>query len=568
MPTQLPYRAGLDGLRAVAVAAVLLYHADIAWFQGGFVGVDVFFVLSGYLITSLLLTERAASGTVRLGRFWARRARRLLPAAVLVIAVSLLIVAAFQPGSLGSARGDALASLLYVNNWHEIVAGHSYFAAFARPSLVQHLWSLSVEEQFYLLWPPLLAVAAARMRRGRVAWLLLGGIVVSTALCALLYRGGDPSRVYYGTDTRAAPLLLGALLAFGWPAARLTRDVGRGASGVLDAIGLAGLAGLLVAIVTWRDFDPWLYPWGLLVVALASAAIVAAAVHPAARVGRFLGVGPLRWIGQRSYGIYLWHWPVMALTRPGIDVSASRWVLAPAQIGLAVALAALSFRFVEQPIRRGEALRWLERQAPRARLAAVTAGAVAVAVVAGWAFSRSVPVTARAQVSSPAARVVDARRVSHPASRPRVLAVGASVMLGARAALERRLGPRTLVDAAVGRQTGDVIERLAAYRAAGRLPPRVVVQLGDNGPVWGADARRLRTALRGVRRVVLVNVRVPRSWEGEVDGMLVQAARGWPAARLADWRAASGRGDLLYDGAHPNLAGQSVYARVVARALR
>jgi peptidoglycan/LPS O-acetylase OafA/YrhL len=607
----LRYAPGLDGLRAVAVAGVLLYHARVGWASGGFLGVDLFFVLSGYLITSLLLVEHRRLGGVDLLRFWAGRARRLLPAATLVIGVSVVVVAVFYRADFGRVRADALASFLYFNNWHQIVASHSYFAAFGRPSPLQHYWSVSLEEQFYLVWPLVLIAGLGRRRRG---WLVLIAAALATGsavLMGMLYHaGGDPSRVYYGTDTRAAPLMIGALLAFAWPMVRLTPAAGRGARLVLDGIGLAGLGTLALAIGTWPDYDPFLYHGGFVLAAVAAAAAIAAAAHPASHVARVLGAPPIRWIGQRSYGLYLWHWPVMVFSRPGIDLHWSSWALVPAQLTLTLALAALSYRYLEMPIRRGRAQaaarRWLDRHRPLQRLAALsgTVGlvAVAVAVVLILPAGRSAG-PRRALSSLAASRSLGAAVAAPAASRPGratgsggvtgagatsglagagrlvgtggfvgaggplggVLAVGASVMLAAEPALEHRVHAR--VDAAVGRQPSAIIERLAAYRAAGLLPSRVVVQLGDNGPLWHAAALRLRQVPAGVRRVVLVNVREPTSWQAEVNQELLEAASAWPQATVADWWSASSNPQLLYDGAHPNDAGSAVYADVVAAAL-
>ncbi len=216
--TQLPYRPGLDGLRALAVAGVVLYHAGVSWMPGGFLGVDVFFVLSGYLITSLLLAERRRKGRVGFKAFWARRARRLLPAVLLVVFVCLLAASTIARDDLARTRGDALASLVYLTNWHLIAASHSYFNAFGRPSLLQHLWSLAVEEQFYLCWPLVLMGSLKLLGRRYTVVLTVLLVLASTALMWGLYDPNqDPSRVYYGTDTRAATLLVGALLAFAWP---------------------------------------------------------------------------------------------------------------------------------------------------------------------------------------------------------------------------------------------------------------------------------------------------------------------------------------------------------------
>jgi peptidoglycan/LPS O-acetylase OafA/YrhL len=576
---RLPYLPALDGLRALAVAAVVVYHAGATWLPGGFLGVDVFFALSGYLITSLLLAEFGGTGRIDLKRFWLGRARRLLPAALLVIAVSLLVVAVFLPSQLGQARGDAIASALYVNNWHQIVADRSYFEAFGRPSLYQHFWSLAVEEQFYLLWPLLLSFLLSRVGRLRTVWAMLGMAVVSLLLMAILYDPAvDPSRVYYGTDTRAAQLLFGALLAFAWPPGRLTGRTGRGAATVLDVVGVAALALALWAMLGWQDYDRFVYQGGLGVVALASVGVIAALVHPASRIGRVFALAPLRWVGQRSYGIYLIHWPVMALSRPGVDIHASPTLIALGQIAVTVALAELSYRYVEMPVRRGEALPWLrrglDRWPPRRRLATVSAVAVVLAVLVAFPFVRHAaedPVTGGGKPEATSVAQVapkGAGKVQTVPLRDRPpLAVGASVMLGAQPALQRALGRRARIDAAVGRQAGDIAERIEAYALDDALPDRVVVQVGENGPLTDDDMARLHAVLRGIPRVVFVNVRVPRSWQAESNKVLEDGIEDWPEARIADWYSASSDSELLFDGAHPTEEGQAVYARVVEKAL-
>jgi hypothetical protein len=325
-------------------------------------------------------------------------------------------------------------------------------------------------------------------------------------------------------------------------------------------------------MTTWHDYDPFVYQGGIVIVGAAVAVMLAALTHPASMMGRAFGVPPMRWIGKRSYGIYLWHWPVMVFTRPGVDLTWNRWLLIPAQIAVAVGLAAASYRFVEQPIRSGRTWRvtkaWLDRCAPRARLVlgvamlSILAGLTVWIAGAGAARPKPQPAELRtaAAVSAPT-RIVTQHR--HGRSRP-ALAVGSSVMLAAQDAL----GRHAIVDAAVGRQPGDIIERLRSYRQAHKLPSRVVVQMGENGPVFANDIYNLREVLRGVHRVVVVNVRSPRSWNSESNHLLAEAVSAWPQARLADWYDASARKDLLYgDKTHPNARGQRVYARVVERAL-
>ncbi len=543
---------------------------------------DVFFVLSGFLITSLLLNEHSLTGTINLPRFWLGRVRRLLPAALLVIAVSLLVIAVFFRPELGRLRGDALASTLYVNNWHQILAGRSYFEHAGRPSLLQHFWSLAVEEQFYLLWPPLLLLAFTRLRRQAIAWLALCGALASALLMVLLFHsGGDQTRIYYGTDTRATPILIGVVLAFVWPAMRATKEVSLNARRLLDLLGATGLIGVLVGMTLWTSYDPFIYHGGLLLTALAAALLIATAAHPASLLGKLLGTAPLVWIGARSYGIYLWHWPVMALTRPGVDVRASLVVLVPLQIALTVLLAAVSYRYVELPIRRGELQRrirgWLTALAPGQRQRAL---AVAPALLAFFVIAIAVlPAQARhvptGPTASPAARaapaVASAGATAAPAVQvtPRdrqVLAVGASVMLQAHAALEHRM--RVRVDAADSRQPYTILDRLRAYRAHNALPPVVVVQTGENSPLTDHDLLALKQVLSGVPHVVIVNLRYAGAdWIDSTNTQLAQLVAGWPQATLADWNSASSDPNLLWDGAHPNPRGQRVYAETVGNAV-
>ncbi|HET9492773.1 MAG TPA: acyltransferase, partial [Chloroflexia bacterium] len=266
---RLPYLPGLDGLRAVAVIAVLLYHAGLPLFAGGFLGVEVFFVISGFLITSLLLAEWNANGRIDLPAFWLRRARRLLPAVYTLVVVVLVVAVVFLPEEVSMLRGDGAAAFTYVTNWYLIFNERSYFEAMGRPSMLLHLWSLAVEEQFYLVWPPVLALLLRFRRRGAILAVVLAGAAASSLLMALLYSPeADPSRVYYGTDTRATGLLIGAALAFVWSPWRLRERVGtptlasRAYGALLDLAGLAALGGLAVFVTSLDEFQPFLFLGG------------------------------------------------------------------------------------------------------------------------------------------------------------------------------------------------------------------------------------------------------------------------------------------------------------------
>ena len=385
------YLPGLDGLRALAVIAVLIYHGRTSWLPGGFLGVEVFFVISGFIITRSLLTEWQERGRINLGAFWLRRARRLLPAVFMVIAATMTYALAFQPDAVASLRNDALSALIYVTNWHLIMGGQSYFDSFARPSMLRHLWSLAVEEQFYLIWPPVLFVGLSTIRRWGVFSLVVVGAAASAIGMALIYSSsGDITRIYYGTDTRAAGLLAGAALAF-LPSGRRTGS-GYVSRWLLALLGVASLTGL-VAAAFWLDAgQTWLYEGGFLAVALTTCIAIVAATHTNL-FSRVLGARPLRWVGLRSYGIYLWHWPIYMLIWPD-QPTVLQWFGLTAVVFV---VAALSYALVEQPVRQGalsrlwtsvrhwSTLRWRYRGAfafSSAGAMALVAGLVTLSVLA------------------------------------------------------------------------------------------------------------------------------------------------------------------------------------------
>ena len=359
------YLPGLDGLRAVAVLAVVAYHIGLSWAPGGLLGVGVFFTLSGYIITDLLLGQQARTGSLQLVDFWLRRARRLLPALFVMLIVVVGWVALLDRSQLAALRGMVASAALYVSNWWLIAQHQSYFSRFGPPSSLGHLWSLAVEEQFYLVWP-WLVLLGLRLYRGRRRasesyWGLAAGALVLAAASAvemaLLYHPGyDPTRIYDGTDTRAFALLIGAALAFVWPSRKLRDSMSKASTWCLDAVGVVGL--LVIAALIWRttEYSAFLYQGGLVLLSVATALVVAAVAAPASRVGRALGVGPLRWIGVRSYGIYLWHYPIIVLTTPANSTdSLGRGAL---QVAASIVVAALSWHFVEEPIRHGALERW------------------------------------------------------------------------------------------------------------------------------------------------------------------------------------------------------------------
>ncbi len=397
------YMPGLDGLRAIAVLAVIAFHIDRGAVPGGQLGVGIFFTLSGYLITDILLAQLAKQGKIKLGSFWAARARRLLPALFLMLAVVLAWVTIFGPSQPDQFRKGVVSAIFYVNNWEQIANNSSYFARFAAESPIVHLWSLSVEEQFYILWPFLLLLGTkivgerplASGVRPRLALLTLGLAIASSILMAVLYHPGlDPSRDYYGTDTRAGGLLFGAALAMVWPSRKLSRRIKPQARNLLDGLGVLGL--LIIAVMIWRtsEISSFLYQGGFVLLSLATVMVLMPLVHPACRLGVVLGVRPLRWVGERSYGIYLWQSPIIVLTAPGGENSGS--LLGHLlQLVAIFAVASLSWHFLEQPIRHGALGRFFARRravgwgwytfVPGMRVAFVAAGVLLVVGIAGMA---------------------------------------------------------------------------------------------------------------------------------------------------------------------------------------
>ncbi|BBH22243.1 acyltransferase [Paenibacillus baekrokdamisoli] len=362
------YMPGLDGLRAIAVFAVIAYHLNIKGLPGGLLGVGIFFVLSGYLITDILLKQQGRNRRLDLRTFWVRRARRLLPAMFIMIAFVSLWLLMSDAARLFSLKGDIGSALLYISNWWLIFHKVSYFESFGPASPFGHLWSLAVEEQFYLIWPLVLAIALRFIpQRGKLALAIITAAAASAGVMALLYEPGvDPSRVYYGTDTRAFALLIGAALAVVWPSWKLSSALSVRGRLTLDGIATSGLIVVLIMIGKTGEYDSFLYRGGMVLAALATAAVVAAMAHPASILGRIIGSKPIRWFGVRSYGIYLYHYPIIVLTTPTAEAGEFHPWRALIQVILTIIVAELSWRFVEEPIRHG-ALGRLRSQLLQAR---------------------------------------------------------------------------------------------------------------------------------------------------------------------------------------------------------
>jgi peptidoglycan/LPS O-acetylase OafA/YrhL len=601
---------GLDGVRAIAVTAVLVFHANPDWLPGGFLGVDVFFALSGFLITSLLLAELGESGAIRFGRFYLRRARRLLPALFLVLIATSVLAATVAQDAAARVREDVVAAFFYVTNWWYVLHGQSYFEATGRPPMLQHLWSLAVEEQFYLVWPLLLL---GLWRLGGVRGVRVGalaGALLSTALMAwIAVRDGmpelaDASRVYFGTDTHAMTLLVGAALATVWTPARIRRTLTDRGRRVMSGAGFGALAALLLVFWFVGPTSSALYRGGFLVVAVVSAAVVACSAVTGTAFAGALSRQPMRWLGERSYGIYLWHWPVFMVLRPGVDLDADGWPVQVLRVAITLVAAELSYRLVEMPIRHGALGRawagWRARgrlgHAGRAALAGLTAVGVVAALGVGLSSAHEPTVedalagvqavgddpltpTATPTPSSSGSATPTPSPVHVPvvlaagedAFGLRTTAVGDSVMLAARKSLLATFPSFLTVDAHISRQPIEIYDRIRARKAAGQLGDVVVIHAGTNGPIHTADLVAIVRELQDRSRVVLVTCHGDRPWIRQSNNAVWGVAKLFAGTnvRVADWAAASAphREWFYADGIHTKAAGSDAYAALIRAAL-
>jgi peptidoglycan/LPS O-acetylase OafA/YrhL len=585
---------GLDGLRAIAVIVVIIYHLGSGILPGGFIGVDVFFVISGFLITALLLRERERTGSVHLGRFWVRRARRLLPAIALLVIVCCTAAWMIGGDLLIGLGLQALGAATFSSNWLAIAAGQSYFDE-STPELLRNLWSLAVEEQFYLLWPLLLLLVVLLPRRWMRVGVMLIAASASAVAMAVLFIPGDATRVYFGTDTHSFGLALGAALAFGAASvdrrARLARMV--------QALGWLAVAALLLSSVLLRDDASATYIGGLPLVAVLTAFAILAAVQPGSRLARALDARPMAWVGERSYGLYLWHWPVFVLTAAATTGAspAARWLVAAVALVITVVAAQLSYVLVEQPVRRlgfRGALRaaWhaVFKAAGRRRVGRMVMAVASVIVVVGLIGGTVGAITSDPGTGSVQQQIESGRDAIEDAAAPpstepeeadaepqppaipggdQITAIGDSVMLASAVSLQG-VFPGIDIDAAVSRQFSSAPALIQARIDAGTLRPIVLLGLGTNGPVDLETLAEVRELLGTDHQLVLVNVYAPRHWTEGVNVTLTSFAQQYRDVELANWRdSISPQLPLLArDQIHPGDAGGLVYAAAVQDALQ
>lgn len=606
------YIPALDGLRALAVIAVVIYHMNATALQSGLLGVTIFFVLSGYLITGLLIREWSTTKKINLPQFWLRRVRRLFPAIVFVLLGTIVLTGVFAPDMLTRLRNDIVAALLFFTNWWYIFQDVSYFEAMGAPSPVTHFWSLAIEEQFYLIWPPLLLLLLSkRVKKRHIQLGLLVTAIASAAAMAILYSPqADPSRVYYGTDTRAFSLLIGAFLAFEFPPARVN---GHGRQGftardrkIALGVGSAALAGILVMMVAVNGYSPFLYYGGIALLSLLTGALIITLADGRSPLARFFALRPLVWIGKLSYSIYLWHYPLLLLMNPRNFTGETPWFAYVGQALVILAVSAISYYVVETPLRKGaigKAIKGIrEKQLTVGEYAlhhAVQLGAGCILAVAAVVCLIAVPPTATQQntqlesaVVTPEAPPEDApeapeeRTVEEmlastegetPADKARntdFLLIGDSVSV----ALSDSGGygyfgdafPRATLDAAIGRQLYTAKDVYRQHVDGGWNGPAVIFEVGTNGPATADNVREMVESVPSDKYVYLVNVRSPDPLQDVNNALLQQAADEHENVRIIDWHAASAGHDEYFDGDGTHLTagdGCQAYIELIAGAL-
>jgi peptidoglycan/LPS O-acetylase OafA/YrhL len=575
-PRGIRYVPAIDGLRAVAVIAVMLYHLGFDWIPGGFLGVDLFFVISGYVITRLLLDSIQRSGGLDLRAFYIARIRRLVPPLLFMIVLTTVLVGAWAPDTMRRFLADTPFALFGGMNWWLVFRETDYFEAIGRPPLLQHTWSLGVEAQFYLVWPLILLLVLRYFGKNKISGAALiiaafSGIsllVVSLQIDAA--NDSQVSHVYFGTDTHSIGLFLGAALAVRWIPQNLNETVSRKAQDFIDGIGVFGLLGIIAAFLFVDESDPTLYKIAFPLAGLFGCAIITSIVHPASRFAPILSSRPFVWIGERSYAIYLWHWVVFQVTRPDYDLEGSTWALYALRLLIVFALADISLRLVELPVRTGLIDYWFKGMKYRTKRVQLRQKFAVLLIVIS-----TIGVTSTSAISA----ITEGDRqlnelkqqLTPPTVTPSVTegglwVTGDSVILGIRFELDARenIG---LINARVGRQAPELLEVIKNDKL-NMADSTIIMNLGNNNKLSEEQVAAIFAELVDQPRIIVVNTAVPRPWKDENNALIAQYATQY-GARLIDWAAIS-MGHPEYfgsDGVHLVPAGVRAYVDAITAQL-
>jgi peptidoglycan/LPS O-acetylase OafA/YrhL len=572
------YIPAIDGLRAVAVIAVMLYHLGFNWIPGGFLGVDLFFVISGYVITRLLLDSIQRSGGLDLRAFYVARIRRLLPPLVFMIITTTIVVGFWAPDTMRRFLGDTPFALFGGMNWWLVFRETDYFEAIGRPPLLQHTWSLGVEAQFYLVWPLILLLVLRYFGKNKIpsAALLIAAfsgialLVVSLQIDAA--STSKVSHVYFGTDTHSIGLFLGAALAVSWIPQNLQETVTRKAQDFIDGIGIVGFLGIIAAFLFIDESDPTLYKIAFPLAGLCGCAILTSIVHPASRFAPILSSKPFVWIGERSYAIYLWHWVVFQVTRPDYDLEGSEWALFTLRVLIVFALADISLRLVELPVRTGLIDYWfkgMKYRTKRVQLRQKTG--VLLIVVSLIGITGTVASNAIAKSDKQLTELKEQLETPVPTvpvdtSNPGLWVTGDSVILGIRFELDSRQ-PIGLINARVGRQAAELLS-VIAHDKINMTNATIVLNLGNNNKLTEEQVVAIFEEIKVQPRIVVVNTAVPRAWRDDNNALIAQYAAIY-GAYLVDWAAISNGHPEYFapDGVHLVPAGVRAYVDAITTQL-
>jgi peptidoglycan/LPS O-acetylase OafA/YrhL len=571
--------ASIDGLRAIAVTAVVLYHLGISWIPGGFLGVDLFFVISGYVITRLILDSINQSSALDLRAFYAARLRRIYPAFIFMVICTIIFIGVWAPEAIKRFLSDLPYALTGSINWLLVARNQDYFEAIGRPPLLQHTWSLAVELQFYLIWPIILLTVLKYFGKKNIARIALLIAIISGVTLFLVSLQLDQSsaqkvsHIYFGTDTHSLGLFLGSALAVSWIPQNLSADIEKRAQDVVDAIGVIGLLGLIAAFLFIDESNPSLYRIAFPLASVFGCLVITSLVHPASRFAPLISSAPFKWVGQRSYGIYIWHWVIFQVTRPSVDLTGQSWALYLARVLLVLALADISLRWVEIPFRQGLVQNWFRGMKYRsAKVKLRQQLSIVLSVIAVLAITSSISVQAINKADQIAQDQItqqedESTSQENLGSTTGLWVTGDSVILGIRSKLESK-EQISLINARVGRQAPELLAVMRVDQISVPSSP-VVFNLGNNNALNEQTVIDIFEVVKNQPQVIVVNTSVPRAWKDANNAIISKVASGYPNVRLVDWdRVSKDRPELFApDGVHLSPTGSDVYVDLVLTVL-
>ena len=571
--------ASIDGLRAIAVTAVVLYHLGISWIPGGFLGVDLFFVISGYVITRLILDSINQSSALDLRAFYAARLRRIYPGFLFMITCNIIFIGVWAPEAMRRFLADLPYAITGTINWFLVARHQDYFEAIGRPPLLQHTWSLAVELQFYLIWPIILLTILKYFGKRNIAKIALVIAMVSgIALFFVSLRLDEAnaqqiSHIYFGTDTHSLGLFLGSALAVSWVPQNLSSDIAKRAQDVIDGIGVVGLLGLISTFLFIDETNASLYRIAFPLAGIFGCLVIISLVHPASRFAPIISSAPFRWVGQRSYGIYIWHWVIFQMTRPSVDLTGQSWALYLARVLLVLALADISLRWVEIPFRKGIIQNWFRGMKYRSSKVALRQRAsVLLSIITVLVITSSISVQAINKADKIAENLKQEQSAPDQTqedlgSTTGLWVTGDSVILGIRSKLESK-EHISLINARVGRQAPELLAVMRVDQSSVPSSP-VIFNLGNNNALSEKTVIDIFEVIKNQPQIIVVNTAVPRPWRDANNAIISKVAAGYPNIKVVDWdRISKGRPELFApDGVHLSPAGSDVYVDLVLSVL-